>query len=399
MKWAIVTQYWPVREQPYRGHSAFQTIRCLANSVEVQAFAPQSRYPNWLAPRNRPWAKTDSTFQPSDIRTTYFDYPALPVVSRFFNGDICASKLKPLIRNFAPDLILNYWVYPDGYAAVKVGKELGIPVVTTAIGTDLNRSLSGFTRRLTEWALKNSDLVVTVSQGLAERAVALGAPRNNVTAILNGCDNAIFFPTDKLSSRSSVNIDGRDELILYVGRLDPLKGLLELVQASAQLSSSRPLLRLVMVGEGPARRPIEELAKELNFSSRLRLESPCPSAKVAEWMNAADVFALPSYAEGCPNVLVEALNCGTPVVASNVGGIPELVDPERAILVPARQVPALREALDQALEKTWNYDLIASRSRRSWTDTAGDLYTVCADLINTSKSLDPGTLHASATSR
>ncbi len=400
MRWAIVTQYWPVREQPYRGHSAYQTIRRLREAVDVEAFAPQAKYPNWLLPRSRPWAKTDLSFQP-EVKTTYFDYPAFPVLSRYINGDVCAMKLERLIGRYRPDLILNYWVYPDGYSAVKVGKSLGIPIVTTAIGTDLNRSLSGVVRHMTEWTLRHSDLVVTVSNGLAERAIALGASNSKVKAILNGCDTDIFCPVDRALVRQQLGIEVREQSVLYVGRFDLLKGLRELVRACAQLSDSRPNLRLTLVGEGPAKEALNILAVELGFKEKLRIVPPCASRKVAEWMNAADVFALPSYAEGCPNVVVEALNCGKPIVATNVGGIPELVDHARAILVPPREVAPLAKAIDQALSTDWDYELIARRSRRSWSDTAQELYRACAEVIHREPTeMQSGVMmHASTTPR
>lgn len=399
MKWAIVTQYWPVREQPYRGHSAYQTIRRLLNRVDVQAFAPQASYPSGLVPRNRPWAKTDNTFQPADICTTYFDYPALPVVSRFLNGQVCAARLESYIRDFAPDLILSYWVYPDAYAAVKVGKKFGIPVVTTPIGTDLNRNLKGLMRSFTSWTLKNSDLVVTVSRDLAETTVRLGAARSKVVPILNGCDTSIFHPKVQAEARNRVGMSTSEKSVLYVGRLDVLKGLQELVTACAELSRTHSDLRLTMVGEGPAKAMIEQLAASLGVTNRLRIVPPCPSTMVSEWMNAADVFALPSYAEGCPNVVVEALNCGRPVVASRVGGIPELVDERRGMLVPSKDTKSLTSALNEALARMWNNQEIARLSCRSWDDTANELFKACSTLLSTNHTVPSGAAHETATPR
>lgn len=384
MKWAVVTQYWPVREQPYRGHSAYQTIRRLVNTVDVEAFAPQAKYPKGLLPRHRPWAQTDNTFEPADIRTTYFDYPAIPFLSRYVNGRACAHNLEPLLRTSKPDLILNYWVYPDGYAAVKVAKNLNIPVITVAIGTDLNRRLKGIVKAYTRWTLQQSDLVVTVSHKLADRAVELGTPKHRVVPILNGCDTDIFKPVDKAMSRQRIGVDSEELSVLYVGRFDVLKGLLELVRACAQLAKTHPQLRLTMIGEGPAKDAIESIARELGFAERLRLIEPCPSSMVAQWMSAADVFALPSYAEGCPNVVVEALNCGTPVVATNVGGIPELVDRDRAVLVQPRSSEALKNGLETAFLRMWDPLLIARRSRRSWDDKARELYHVCEEVLRQS---------------
>ena len=104
---------------------------------------------------------------------------------------------------------------------------------------------------------------------------------------------------------------------------------------------------------------------------------PCSSARVARWLAAADVFAFPSYAEGCPNVVIEALNCGIPVVATTVGGIPELVGSHNGILVPPRDVFSLVEALRTALSTKWDPYAIAERANRSWDHVAQEVFEAC----------------------
>ncbi len=148
MKIAVVTQNFPVREQPYRGHSAYQTLLRLDELAELRVFAPQLEYPKFLRPRHRPWAQTDLAHRDPNLNATFFSCPALPVVSRPFNGSVCARRLEPLLRADPPDVIVNYWVYPDGYAAVEVGRKLGIPVIVKAIGSDVN-STAGISRWLT----------------------------------------------------------------------------------------------------------------------------------------------------------------------------------------------------------------------------------------------------------
>jgi glycosyltransferase involved in cell wall biosynthesis len=190
-----------------------------------------------------------------------------------------------------------------------------------------------------------------------------------------------------------------EKSVLYVGRLDVLKGLQELVTACAEVSRANSNLRLTIVGEGPAKSIIEQLAASLDLRDKLRMVPPCPSTMVAEWMNACDVFALPSYAEGCPNVVVEALNCGRPVVATRVGGIPELVDERKGILIPSRDVKSLSAALKEALNRRWNCQEIAHLSCRSWDDTADELFSACSTLLHKNQQVTSGAEHETASSR
>ncbi|HET8666735.1 MAG TPA: glycosyltransferase family 4 protein, partial [Terriglobales bacterium] len=106
MKIAVITQYFPVREQPYRGHSAYQTLLRLKKWAEIEVFSPQARYPRWLLPRNRPWASTDLSYSVEDFKVHYFAYPAIPGVTRIINGPVCAHYLEPLLRASRPDVIL-----------------------------------------------------------------------------------------------------------------------------------------------------------------------------------------------------------------------------------------------------------------------------------------------------
>ena len=113
------------------------------------------------------------------------------------------------------------------------------------------------------------------------------------------------------------------------------------------------------------------------MASRVTLPGRCDAAGIAQWMRAADVFCLPSYSEGCPNVVVEALACGRPLVATNVGGIPELVNDASGLLTPPRDAAALRESLDRALSRPWDSAEIARASTRSWDSVAAETLAVC----------------------
>jgi glycosyltransferase involved in cell wall biosynthesis len=298
-----------------------------------------------------------------------------------------AARLLAHVGRFQPDVVLNYVVYPDGLAAVRIGHALKVPVVLTAIGSDLNRIPDPLCAALTCYTLRHADRVTTVSRDLAKTAIALGANPVHTVPILNGCDTAVFHPGNpdqaaREAARRSLDLDPAGQTILYVGRLDIRKGLIELIEAIAQLRLQRRNLHCFIVGDGPDRPILLEAIARHNIATAITLVPPCPTEKVALWMSAADLVTLPSYREGCPNVVIEALAAGRPVVATNVGGIPELMDSTCGRLVPPHDADALAEALDQTLSQSWSAAAISSRRSRSWADVAADVYQVLTDIIN-----------------
>jgi teichuronic acid biosynthesis glycosyltransferase TuaC len=374
---AVVTSYFPTREQPYRGHSAYQTLRQLPKSAEIEVFVPFAVYPRWLTPRNFPYFRPDPTYSPLDLRTHYLEYPAIPKVSRFVNGYACSRSLFPHLTKFKPDVILGYWIYPDGYAAARIARRLDTPVVLCAIGSDLCRIPDGATLRLSRAALHAATSVITVSEELRQRALGLGVPEKRVQTVLNGCDTSIFGRGDRARARAELGLASDAQVVLYTGRLDAAKGLRELLAAVRDLVPEHPRVELVFVGEGLFHEELTRRANETGLSDRVRVPGPCNSAGVARWMTAADVFCLPSYSEGCPNVLIEALASGLPVVASRVGGIPELINEQCGILVPPRDAQQLAVALHTALSRRWDCNAIARQFQRGWDEVARETYEVC----------------------
>jgi teichuronic acid biosynthesis glycosyltransferase TuaC len=381
LKVAVVTSYFPISTHPWNGHSAYQTLRVLATLCDVHVFYPESVYPRVLRPSINP-GSFDRSWNPPGVKATYIPYPALPLISRPFNGLAAAHRLRPHVRAFQPDVILNYMVYPDGLAAVRLGRAVGVPSVLTAIGSDLNRMSGRVVAELTQWTLRHATFVTTVSHHLCATALRLGAPAGRTRAILNGCDTSVFHPSDHPAARAQLGLDQDAEIIVYVGRLDLRKGLAELVEAISQLRATRPNVRCYLVGDGPARPALLEAIARHRASDAVTLIPACPSSQVAVWMAAADLVTLPSYNEGCPNVVIEALASGRPVVATRVGGIPELMDETCGRLIPAREVPPLTQALAEVLAHPWDASLIASQHHRSWSDVAHDLLAILEEVAN-----------------
>jgi glycosyltransferase involved in cell wall biosynthesis len=391
MRIAVVTHYFPTSAEPWAGHSALQTLRILATRHPLHVFYPASRYPKPLASPSQGFSLLDPTWQPSGVDTSYIPYPALPLISRPFNGGTMSRRLLAQVQAYRPDVILSYVIYPDGYAAVRLGKQLGVPVVLTAIGSDLNRISDRLSARRTRQALREATWTTMVSGDLLRTARRMGAEPSRSVAILNGCDTTVFHPRDRQQARQALGLELDAEIVVYVGRLDLRKGLAELTSAVASLRARRPKLRCYLVGDGPDRSRIGALiddrapadpavkdpaAKDLTLTDPVQFIPSCSTERVALWMAAADLVTLPSYMEGCPNVVVEALAAGRPVVATRVGGIPELLDDDSGRLVPPRDPEALSAALDEVLAANWDPAELASRHARSWSNVADDLEAV-----------------------
>jgi glycosyltransferase involved in cell wall biosynthesis len=383
LKIAVVTPYFPTAAEPHRGHSAYQTLRLLKNQAEVEVFCSLADYPQskWLWPRGFRYHRPELDFRPPEVKTTYYRFPALPLLSRPFNGLICARLVEPYISAMRPDIILNYYLYPEGFGATRIGRKLGIPVIVGAIGSDLRLPGDPISFHLTRKALRAADAVLTVSEELRQRAIELGVPAGKVTAILNGCDFSIFRPGDRAAARRKLGVHPAAELLVYVGRISIPKGSAELTDAMISLSASHPHLQVAMVGEGDYRSVLETRAAAAGIADRFLFPGGLSSAQIVEWLAASDLFCLPSYSEGCPNVIVEAIACGRPVVATDVGGIPELVDESCGVLVPARDSGKLREGLERALATTWDPLRIAAHLGRSWETVAQETYELCCRVL------------------
>jgi len=381
MRVAVITKQFPTSHQEWNGHSAYQTIRVLSTLCDLHVFFPETVYPALLEPRARRRPPLDRTWNPPGVTTSYIPFPVVPFVSRSLNGAMIARNLLPQVSSFAPDILLSYYIYPDGYAAVRMGRTLRIPAVVTAVGSDINSVPDLFCRTLTRSTLRDAAFVSTVSEDLRNKAIAMGADPSRTRTKLNGCDTSVFYPRDRGEARQSLHIDPAARVVVYIGRLDVRKGLIELVDAVAQLMPEHPGLRCYIVGDGPDEPAVSEAIARHNAATHITLVSACSTTQVATWMAAADLVALPSYNEGCPNVVIEALSAGRPAVATTVGGIPELMDNTCGRLVPPRDTPALAQALDEVLSATWDPEAISSRRSRSWTAVARDLYAILEESL------------------
>lgn len=378
---AFVSSVFPTSSEPHLGIFNYRRAAALQHLAEIEVFCPLPSFPRWkfLQPRSYDYHPADPDYRLPDVRVQYVRYPAVAALSRPFNGSLAARALLPRIERMMPDVILAYWLYPDGFAAVQVGRRLGIPTVVVAMGGDLNwiPDHDPITRWLVCRTLRGASFVITVSEELRQRAIGYGVGIDRLRTVRNGCDSLIFHRADRSAARLRLGIPAACELLLFVGRLDPLKGVAEFLEAGALLGGSRPHLQLALVGEGPAETDLRARAGQADLAGRVLFLGKRDQPEIASWLAACNLLVLPSYMEGCPNAVLEALACGRPVVATNVGGVPELTNESCSILVQPRDSHSLAAGINQTLSRSWDEAAIALRCARTWHDVARETFEVC----------------------
>jgi glycosyltransferase involved in cell wall biosynthesis len=293
-------------------------------------------------------------------------------------GPLYAASIAPAVAPYRNkvDLVLGTWAYPDGFAAVLAARMLGVPCVVKLHGSDINLiAKEPGPRRMTSWALPQAARVVAVSRALADEVVELGVERDRVTIVMNGVDGELFRPRDRAAARDELGLPP-GPLAVYVGNLKPEKGVLDLGTAWASVLRRIPDATLVVVGDGPLHGELVAMTRPLG--ERVRLIPRQPLERVPSYLAAADLLVLPSHHEGTPNVVLEALASGRRVVATAVGGVPDLItSPTLGSLVPAGDPDALADALVIALREPYDATEVARvGARGGWAASAAALHAV-----------------------
>ncbi len=382
----VITPLFPTRREPYRGAAIWNTLRALTAHASVSAYCVHP-YPKFGRRRSfRYHHEPVDAFQ-YGVPAQMVHYFAVPWATRCWNAHAIHRRLTPTLRAASLDLLLCYWIHPEGYAAVRLARALGIPVVLGTRGSDLAKPhRNPMLRNQIRLAMEQADAVLCVSQDLARRATALGAAGEKVLTIPNGVDRTVFDCHATDATRERLRIPAGCHLAVFVGWLSELKGISQLVQALGMLQQRDPgRWRLAVIGEGYLRGAIERQIARLGLNGQVFLLGPKRPAEVADWMKAADVLCLPSETEGCPNVVLEALSVGTPVLATAVGGVPDLVHDDCGILIQNRQPQEIAEGLRTITSRRWDRRAIARANGRGWDRVARETYDVCEWVMDQKK--------------
>lgn len=258
-----------------------------------------------------------------------------------------------LIKGRSYDVILASWLYPDGWAAAKIAKKWGIPLYIMALGTDANRLIpQSKVARQTVDAITQAEKTICMSHAMKGKLIAVGAEADKLIVMYNGVQRSIFHTIGKDNARKELGLSVIGSLILFVGNLLKTKGLDELSDAFAILCKNDRFkdARLLIAGAGKYEDKFKKRIASNGLTDRTVFMGSCSLNVVAKLMNATDVVCLPSYSEGLPNVVLEALCCNAKVVATDVGGIPELQNIHKNLyLVPPKDARKLADTLVTAL--------------------------------------------------
>jgi teichuronic acid biosynthesis glycosyltransferase TuaC len=380
----------PNAAQPVHGIFVENRLRHLiaAGGVRARVVAPvpwfpfrSGRFGSYAA-----YARVPATETRHGLTIHHPRYPVIPKVGTSLAPLLMYMFVKPFIAEMIRrgddfDLIDAHYFYPDGVAAAWLGRTFGKPVTITARGTDLNLMPQfALPRAQIKWAASQAAGMITVCQALKDELVALDVAPDRVRVLRNGVDLDMFRPVERSSMREKLGLTGRT--LLSVGHLIERKGHDIVIGAMPRL----PETTLLIAGEGPERAALESQVQALGLQDRVRFLGRIGHDTMRDFYGAADALVLASSREGWANVLLEAMACGTPVIATNVWGTPEIVaTPEAGVLMASRDSDALADAAEMLFANL--PDRAATRAYAeefSWDSTTGGQQELFESILNRS---------------
>ncbi len=347
---------YPNAAQPAHGVFVENRLRHMlaTGAVSSTVLAPVAWYPRYL-PGPSSWTRRAEIPLAEQRHGVAIHHPRYPLIPRLgmtvAPALLYAAAARAVRRLRAEGLVIDaidaHYLYPDGVAAVRLAKSLGLPVVVTARGSDVTQLPDyALPRRMIRWAIGHADALIAVSSALAMRLVALGADPGRVTVLRNGVDLVQFRPpADREAARAALGLHG--QALLSVGHLIPRKGHDRVIAALPHLPQ---VAHLLVAGEGPERAALTAMAARLGVAERVRFLGAVAHTDLAAVYGAADALVLASSREGWANVLLESAACGTPVVASPIPGNDEVVSaPACGLLAPANTPEGLADAVTALL--------------------------------------------------
>lgn len=370
----------PNPNEPMSGIFVRARLQHMARAAEIRVIAPiplidyasmlRGRRPCAPIPRRR-------RDQALDVLHPRWVYPPLGTFLNAFCLFLCLVRpISRLRREFPFQVIDAHFGHPAGVAAALLGAFFRCPFVVTLRGDEVVHAGHPVRRFWMGWALRRASRVITVSERLRQFALARGVAPARVKTIPNGVDASIFFPRDRAASRRKHGIPADARVILIAAALIELKGHHRVIRALQSLHAEGLDIRLLIAGptgQGSRyERVIRALISDLEMEANVRILGRVNQDELAELMSAADVLCLASSREGWPNVVQEALSCGTPVVAADVGAVPDMIPSGRyGLVVPVNDEVALAHGLSRAFSIDWDRAAIASWGQsRSWDQVA-----------------------------
>ena len=383
MAWSAVTRalvythHYPSPEAPSRATYSYHTYRALMRHCALRVVGPipwwwRLKTPHmWIEPLHDASSGIDALFP------SYLSIPAFWPLHGVAVAASTAMLVRRIKREFPFDLILAATAYPDAVAAAHLARLFDVPFMVTVLGSDVNKSgMHAALRPQIAWALKRAGRVIAVSAALGDRVAEMGVERSKIAVVRNGVDGEAFQIRDVREARARLDLPQDRPVVTYVGNMLPVKGVDVLVEAVGRMKEieDAPPIYVNMVGGGDLLEQLKSRAQALGVTDRIRFAGRVLPTAVPDQITACDVLCLPSREEGCPNVVLEALASGKPVVASRTGGVPELLRETNGILVTPEDPDGLAHALVKAVKRSWDPEALRRTvPSLSWNDV-GDTY-------------------------
>jgi len=353
IKSLLVSTLFPSSERPVHGIFVETRLRELLKSgavhAEVIAPVPWFPFPNRVFGEYAQFARTPRTEVRNGITVHHPRYFLPPRVGMNMAPYTLARCILPVAKSllatgFDFDLIDAHYYYPDGVAAGIVAKALGKPFVVTARGTDLNLIPKySYPRRLILDTAKAAHASIGVCSALMDQLAELGADPRKLHVFRNGVDLQRFVPEPRAEARRRLEIRPDARVLLSIGHLIERKGHHIAIEALVLMP---PDHHLYIIGSGPQQNHLQTLITRLGLTERVHLTGIISNIELKWWYSAADALVLCSSREGWANVLLESMACGTPVVATDIWGTPEVVStPDSGRLMRERTPQSLAESV------------------------------------------------------
>lgn len=371
----VYTNLFPHPGQPTAGLFIRERMFRVGRALPIVVVAPQPWFPlqRWLRrlrPHFRPEAPMREVQQGIDVHyPRFFSVPgAFKSLDGFFMALGSHALIRGLHRRRGVAVLDAHFAYPPGYAASLLGRWLGIPYTVTLRGTEVPHARDPGKRRRMLAALDSAARVFAVSDSLKRHAVSMGADGTKILVVGNGVDSARFSPVDRAAARAELGLPADAKVLITVGGLVERKGFHRVIELLPALRREFRELHYLIVGgasaEGDWGSRLAEQVAALGLKDAVHFLGPMDAAELRRPLSAADVFVLATRNEGWANVILEAMACGLPVIATDVGGNREVVcRDDVGAIVPFGDAPALEAALRDALVRRWDREAIRDYAR------------------------------------
>lgn len=369
----------PNKYKPTWGIFVAQRLKALSQrpNIELEVCAPVPRFPVITSSFQKIPPKIENTFGLLVHHPRFFYIPRyLKHLDAYFYAKGLYSWLKNYHNKKKPSILDAHFGWPDGVGVYYLAKKFKIPYIITQRGWLWVGMKIPKMWQQAKKALKNASAVINLCQSMANICLDIGCEEKRVFVIPNGIDKSRFYPIDKKLARKKLDLPLDIPIVICVAYFQRRKGILELVQAFTRLPKESLLILIGAPAEKNYFLEVQNAIDKLQIRNRVLMPGPQPHETIPVYFNASDVTVLPSYWEGSPNVVVESLGCGTPVVATPVGSVPEqIIDGVNGYIVQMKDASALAEAIEKTLYKNWNRTKI-SATVSSWEDVAIEIEQV-----------------------